>query len=106
MDNEEQVANAAILIENIRYLIVNYRSNLEQKENELSALIKRQEKGEQLTEEELQRMVDLDNDLENSLSKRLKIPATWKSPSGIEKLTNLVNNTEEILNELKKINNG
>jgi hypothetical protein len=104
VENEIQVANAADLIDNIRHLINNYRSNLEQKEKELADLITRQEKGEDLSEELLQRMVELDNDLENSLSKRLRIPGTWKSPSGLEKLTNLVKNTEEILNELKKIN--
>ncbi len=104
LDNETQVAKATELIDNIRFLINNYRTNLEHKENELAGLISKQEKGEPLSEDDLQRMIELDNNLENSLSKRLRIPSTWKSPSGLEKLTNLVNQTEEILIELKKIN--
>lgn len=105
MDDEEQQAAALELIDNIRYLINNYRAALESKENELATLIEKQNSGAALTETELQRMIELDNDLENSISKKLRIPSSWKSPTGLEKLSHFVEQTEEILEELKKINN-
>jgi DNA-binding NarL/FixJ family response regulator len=104
MDDEDQEAKALELIDNIRYLINNYRSTLQAKEIELAMLIKKQNSAT-LNEDELQKMIELDNDLENSISKKLRIPSAWKSPTGLEKLSQFINKTQEIVDELKKLNN-
>lgn len=103
-DDEEQVNKAESLIENIRYLINNYRTTLQTKEDELAVLIAKQESGKHLTELEIQKMVELDDYLENSISKKLRVPSNWKSPTGLETLSNFLHKTEEVLEELKKIN--
>ena len=103
-DDAEQKLEANELIEKIKLSIDKYKENLQSYENELYSLIERQGKGDVLSEEDLLRMIELDNKLENSISKKSSIPKEWKSPAGLQAITDLVNNSQDILAELKKLN--
>jgi hypothetical protein len=103
--NDEQKQKAVDLIEKIKLSIDRYKDNLSSIEDELYKLIELQNNGESLKNDDLKKMVDLDNKLENSISKKTKIPPEWKSPSAIQAITDLVSNSNDILNELKKLNN-
>jgi hypothetical protein len=105
-DNKEEEKDAFELIKKISQLIDRYNENLIKIEDEFSELINKQKNGVELSEIELNRMIELDSKLENSISKKSKIPRDWKSPSGVDAIVNLVSKSENILNELKKINNA
>jgi hypothetical protein len=104
-DEQEEVKEAVNLIDKICQLVDRYKDNIQKTEDEFYTLITRQNKGEELNDDELLRIVELDSKLENSISKKSKIPKDWKSPTGIEAISNLVLNSENILQELKKLNN-
>jgi hypothetical protein len=104
-DNKEELNEALNLIDKICQLIDRYKVNIQIAENEFYELVTRQNNNEKLDENELSRIVELDSKLENSISKKSKIPKGWKSPSGIEAISNLLLNSESILQELKKLNN-
>jgi hypothetical protein len=103
-ENDAEVHEGAELIQKITQSIDTYRENITSYENELYELIQKQSAGLKLSEEELIRMVDLDTNLENSISKRSKIPKEWKSPAAIEEIVSLVTKSAQILDELKRIN--
>lgn len=103
-EDEEQTLEAKELINKIRLSIDKYQENLQSFEEEMYSLIEKQNKGEELDDTEIARMIDLDSKLENSISKRSGIPKDWKSPAGIDAINNLVNASQEILAELKKLN--
>lgn len=104
-ENNEQKDEAIRLVEKISQTINKYKQGLAQDEEELLNLICKQNGDEQLTDIELKRMVILDNKLENSISKKSKIPTDWKSPAGLNAILDLVNKSDNILAELKKLNN-
>lgn len=104
-DIPEQKQEALGLVDKIKLSIQKYKENLSAIEDELYALVERQNNGEDLPEDDVKKMVELDNKLENSISKKSKIPSEWKNPAGIKVLTDLVASSNDILNELKKINN-
>jgi hypothetical protein len=103
-DKDEEVQEGIGLIDKIRQSIDTYRENITSYEEELYTLIEKQSAGNDLDAAELKRMVDLDTRLENSVSKRSRIPKEWKSPAALEEITSMVANSVDILNELKKIN--
>jgi hypothetical protein len=102
--DDVQVHEGAELIEKIRQSIDTYRENITTYEDHLYELIKRQSAGEKLSEEELNTMIDLDTKLENSISKRSRIPKEWKNPAAVTEIAALVSNSAHILDELKKLN--
>lgn len=105
-DKDEEVQEGIGLIDKIRQSIDTYRENIASYEEELYTLIEKQSAGNDLDAAELKRMVDLDTRLENSVSKRSRIPKEWKSPAALEEITSMVANSVDILNELKKINHA
>jgi hypothetical protein len=103
-EKDEEVKEGVSLIEKIRQSIDSYRENIISYENELSSLIELQSSGKELSDEQIRKMIDLDSKLENSISKKSRIPKDWKSPAAIEEISTLVANSADILNELKKLN--
>ncbi len=105
-ENEEQKIEAQELVEKVRLSIEKYKENLAAYEEELLQLIDRQNKGASLEKDEIYRMIELDTKLENSISKKSSIPKDWKSPAGLDAIKQLVENSQNILIQLKKINNA
>jgi len=91
------------LLKRIRIRIDNYRKRLDESEEELLNLIEKNDR-EGLSAWEEDRMIELDNFLEKSVSKKDKIPSAWKRPDGLETLNELVRKTGELLKEMKKEN--
>lgn len=91
------------LISKLKNYITKYHKEIENKEEELYKLILK-ERNEELTDAEMEKMIELDDFLEHSFSQRAKIPTGWKKPEGFEQIKDLVLRTEELLNELKKRN--
>lgn len=102
-DKERMRDEKQTLLKRIRIKIENYHKKLEESEAELLKLIEKNDK-EGLSAWEEDRMIELDNFLEKSVSKRDKIPSAWKRPGGLEKLNELVRKTDELLREMKKEN--
>lgn len=103
-ENATETAVGRNLIEKIKQSIDTYRENIASYEDELYTLIERQASGAQLSENDLNRMIDLDTKLENSISKKSRIPKEWKSPASIQEIISLVSLSSEILTDLKKLN--
>ena len=103
-ERPEQLQEAALLIDKIRQSIDTYKDNIATWEEELFQLIEMQNAGKELSDTQLKKMVDLDSRLENSISKKSKIPKDWKSPAAMQEIVNMVSNSEDILSELKKLN--
>jgi hypothetical protein len=91
------------LIKKLKNYIIKYNKELEEKEVELFNLIQK-EQSTGLNDIERERVIELDNFLEHSISNKSKIPSGWKKPEGFNQLKKLVSKTDELLNELKKRN--
>lgn len=104
-EKSDQKDEALALLLKITQSIDKYRDNITSYEDELYKLIELQNQEKGLGADEIQRMIDLDTKLENSISKKAKIPKEWKSPAAIDEITNMVANSSDILAELKKLNN-
>lgn len=104
-EKDIELQEAILLVDKIRQSIDTYKENIASYEDELYQLIEIQNSGEELSKDQIKRMVDLDSKLENSISKKSRIPKEWKSPAAMEEIVSMVSNSEDILAELKKLNN-
>ncbi len=104
-ESPEEIAEAKGLIDKIIHLVDLYKENLQNIEKEFYDLIEKQKNEEKLSDIDFARLVELDSKIENSISRKSIIPKDWKSPGGIEAITNLADNSQIILQELKKLNN-
>ncbi len=91
------------LTQKLKNYISKYYKEIEDKEEELFELIQK-EQNEGLNDIEREKVIELDDFLEHSISNKSKIPSGWKRPEGFSQLKNLVSKTDELLNELKKRN--
>jgi len=89
------------LLKRIKIKIDSYYRKLASSEKELLGLVEKNDK-KGLSAWEEDRMVELDNFLERSVSRKDKIPDIWKRPAGLEKLNELVCKADELLKEIKK----
>jgi hypothetical protein len=102
-DKELMENKRGMLIKRIRNKIENYHDRLEEAEKELLRLIKKKDK-DGLSHLEEDRLIELDNFLQHSISKKDRLPTYLKQPGGLKKLDNLINKTEELLKEMRKKN--
>jgi len=96
-DNQEN-----IFLKRIRRQITNYLNKIEESESELKKL--RKIKKPNLAQEE--KIIELDNYLEKSLSKGSQLPNSLKKTTDIQKLSKLISETEKLIAEIKKDEKG
>lgn len=89
------------LIQKLNNNISKYYKDIENKEDELFALIQK-EQSEELSDQERDRLIELDDFLEHSFCQKSKIPKGWKNPKGYEEIERFAMLAEEILKEIKE----
>jgi hypothetical protein len=82
----------------VRRQMENYQLKINDMEKEFNKLKKSKRKS--LKQEE--RMIELDSMLERSIDKRSEFPKTLKQTADLEKLKELIEETEKLINEIKK----
>ncbi len=92
-DNQEN-----ILLKRIKRQITNYLNKIDESESELKKL--RKIKKLNLVQEE--KIIELDNYLERSLSKGSQLPNSLKKTTYLKKLSKLISETEKLISEIKK----
>lgn len=91
------------LISKLKNYIKKYYKEIKSSEDELYSLIEK-ERLNTINDIERNRMIELDDFLEHSLSAKSKIPSGWKKPSGFEDISKMTKLAEEILKEIKSEN--
>ena len=91
------------LINKLKNYIDKYYREIQESEDELYELIEK-ERLQTINDVERNRMIELDDFLEHSLSKKSTIPTSWKKPSGFEDISEMKKLAEEILKEIKAKN--
>jgi len=91
------------LINKLKNYIDKYYKEIKETEDELYGLIEK-ERLDSINDIERNRMIELDDFLEHSLSTKSKIPTGWKKPSGFEDISKMTKLAEEILKEIKSEN--
>jgi len=101
-ENKPQYEKGQELIKTIKALIKNYKDDLADKEERLLTLINKRKTGGRLSDFEEEEMIELDNFLEKSINKKRRLPKKWKRPVEISKLDELIKDTQELIDELKR----
>lgn len=91
------------LISKLKNYITKYYKEIRNSEDELYELIEK-ERSNTINDVERNRMIELDDFLEHSLSAKSKIPSGWKKPNGFEDISKMAKLAEEILKEIKSKN--
>jgi hypothetical protein len=93
------------LISKLKNYITKYYKEIKNSEDELYDLIEKERlDSDAINDIERNRMIELDDFLEHSLSAKSKIPSGWKKPSGFEDISKMTELAEEILREIKSEN--
>jgi hypothetical protein len=100
--NKPQYEKGQELIKTIKALIKNYKDDLADKEERLLTLINKRKTGGILSDFEEEEMIELDTFLEKSINKKSRLPKKWKRPGEISKLDELIKDTQELIDELKR----
>ncbi len=90
------------LIATIKTLIKNYKDDLTDNEERLLELINKRKREGRLSDFEEEEMIELDTFLEKSINMRSRLPKKWKRPEEISKLDELIKDTKELIDELKR----
>jgi hypothetical protein len=91
------------LLLQLKNYIDKYYKRIQESEDELYWLIEK-ERLDTINDIERNRMIELDDFLEHSLSAKSKIPTGWKKPVGFEDISKMTRLAEEILKEIKSGN--
>ena len=91
------------LINKLKNYIDKYYKEIKESEDELYDLIEK-ERLNSINDIDRNRMIELDDFLEHSLSAKSKIPTGWKIPSGFEEISKMTKLAEEILKEIQSGN--
>lgn len=91
------------LITKLKNYVDKYYKEIQEKEDELYDLIEKEQLNT-LSDVECNRMLELDDFLEHSLSAKSKIPANWKKADTFKEITEMRKLAEEILKEIKSEN--
>jgi len=101
-ENKPKYKEGQELIKTIKTLIKNYKDDLAEKEKRLLELINKRKREGKLSDSEEEEMVELDTSLEKSINMRGRLPKKWKGAEEISKLDELINDTQELIDELKR----
>jgi len=104
-ENDPKYKEGQELIKTIKALIQNYKDDLKEKEERLLDLIKKRKREGRLSDFEEEEMVELDTFLEKSIDMRSRLPKKWKRLGEISKLDELIKDTQELVDELKRKKN-
>lgn len=91
------------LVNKLKNYIDKYYKKINESEDELYDLIEK-ERLNLVNDIDRNRMIELDDFLEHSLSAKSKIPTGWKKPSGFEEISKMTKLAEEILKEIQSEN--
>lgn len=81
--------------------INHYKSRIEGFESEFQQLLDLRKSGNATIKDE-ERLIELDHFLENAIDKRLSIPEEYKTLSNSEKLSNLIEKVDKLLDEFEE----
>lgn len=91
------------LINKLKNYIDKYYKEVKESEDELYDLIEK-ERLDAINDLDRNRMIELDDFLEHSLSAKSKIPTSWKKPSGFEEISKMTKLAQDILKEIQSGN--
>lgn len=104
--NKEETTKArATFLDRVIASISHYQSKLKNAEEELLQLLEKKKAGEANYDEE-QRIIELDGFIEKSVDKGSSIPNEYKLSSNTDKLGELLNRVDSMINKLNNEGNG
>jgi len=98
----EYYKNSKILNNRIKLQIGHYREKISDAEKRLKELLKKQEGKEELTLNEEEELIKLDDFLESTQLSSIKVPLTLKETSNIKKLNELIIDTQKLIKEIEE----
>lgn len=104
--NKEETTKArATFLDRVIASINHYQSKLKNAEEELLQLLEKKKAGETNYDDE-QRIIELDSFIEKSVDKSSSIPNEYKISSNTDRLGELLNRVDSMINKLNKEGNG
>lgn len=99
--SEKKTNVKANFLEKVISQASHYKARIAKHEDELTTLIQRRHDGQTTLLDE-QRIIELDNFLENAIDKKNAIPQEYKSLSNIEQLTEILSKVDDLLSRVEK----
>lgn len=99
--SEEKTNAKANFVDTVQSQIIHYKKRIENAEKELNELISKSEK-EALNAREEERILELEKLIEEATDKKCKIPKQLKELKNLNMIHKMIDNTDELLKELKK----
>lgn len=92
----------ATFLDKVKNQILKYRKKIKDSNKELLKLIEKSHKKDLNAKEEA-RLIELDTFIENSTNQKSSIPNSLKGTKNLDKLHKMINNTDNLLEELRKL---
>jgi len=105
MDSDGENKAHATFLDKIENQIKHYRKKIDDSEKELLALITKSNQ-QALNAQEEARLIELDNFIENTTHKPSSLPQHLKSTKNLNELHKMIENTDELLAQLKGLKDG
>lgn len=99
--SEDKTNAKANFVDTVQNQIIHYKKRIEDTEKELDELIEKSE-SEPLNAQEEERILELEKLIEEATDKKCKIPKHLKELPTLNQIFKLIDNTDELLKELKK----
>jgi len=103
--SEERTNAKANFLDTVENQIIHYKKRIKNSEEELLQLIEKSNK-ESLNADEEARLLELDTFIEKATSQPSSLPEHLKSTKNLDELHKMIENTDNLLEELKKLKNG
>lgn len=105
MDSDGESKAHASFLDKIENQIKHYRQSIDDAENELLELVEVSNR-QTLNVYEEARLLELDTFIEKSTNQKSSLPEHLKGTKNLDELHKMIDSTDELLAELRKLNNG
>jgi CheY-like chemotaxis protein len=103
--SEEKTNAKANFLDTVENQIIHYQKRIENAENELLKLIEKSNQ-EDLNATEEEKLLELDTFIEQSINQKSSLPKQLKGTKNLDELHKMIDSTDTLLDELRKLKNG
>lgn len=101
-NSEKKTKAKANFLDTVENQIIHYKTRIKNAQNELLDLIKKS-KEQSLNAVEEAKLLELDTFIEKSINKKSSLPEHLKGTKNLDELHKMINSTDKLLDELKKL---